>query len=119
MALLATSRSGKRRRCNNLGARVVSKGRIGFENNLQTDLEGRVYSFVTVDGDRKDFVDSVRRAAREDRICGRFFIQDPDFEFANFSKDELEEIIWGIAEENGAAPEDRARLHAALQGAKN
>jgi hypothetical protein len=103
----------------NLRARVTSKNRVNFESNLQTDLEGKVYSLVTIDGDRKDFVDAVRRAAREDRICGRFFIQEPDFEFANFSKDELEEIVWSIAEDNGAASEDKARLHSALQGADN
>jgi hypothetical protein len=100
----------------NLGGRVVYRGRAAFENNLRTDIEGKVFSFVTVDGDRTDYVNAVRRAAEEDRICGMFFIQEPDFEFANFSLAELEEMIWAIAEENGAALEDRARLHAALAG---
>ena len=103
----------------NLRGRVVYKGRAAFENNLRTDLEGKVFSFVTVDGDRTDYVDAVRRAAEEDRICGMFFIQEPDFEFANFSLAELEEIIWAVADENGAAPEDRPRLHAALADAEN
>lgn len=103
----------------NLGGRVVFKGRAAFEDNLRTDLEGKVFSFVMVDGDRNDYVEAVRRAAREDRICGRFFIQEPDFEFANFSLPELEEIVWTIAEANGAAPEDRARLCAALADAEN
>ena len=103
----------------NLKGRVVYRGRAAFENNLRTDLEGKVFSFVTVDGDRTDYLDAVRRAAEEDRICGMFFIQTPDFEFANFSLAELEEMIWAVAEENDAAPDDRALLHAALADAEN
>jgi hypothetical protein len=103
----------------NLSGQVVSNRKAAFEGNLQTDLEGKVFSFVIIDGDREDYVDAVKRAAREDRICGRFFIQEPDFEFANFSLPELEELVWGVAEENGAVPEDRARLHAALEGIQN
>jgi hypothetical protein len=37
-----------------------------------------------VDGDRTDYVAAVKRAARENRFCGMFFMQEPDFEFANF-----------------------------------
>ncbi len=103
----------------NLSGQVVSNRWAAFESNLQTDLEGKVFSFVMIDGDRKDYVGAVRRAAREDRFCGRFFIQEPDFEFANFSLPELEEMIWEIAEENGAIPEDRQRLHEALQEVTN
>jgi hypothetical protein len=99
----------------NLRARVVSKGRTGFESNLQTDLEGKVFSFVMVDGDRKDYVDAIRKAAEEGRICGRFFIQEPDFEFANFTKEELEQILWEYAEEHGALPEERKQLHEAVR----
>jgi hypothetical protein len=99
----------------NLRARVVSKGRTGFESNLQTDLEGKVFSFVMVDGDRKDYVDAIRKAAEEDRICGRFFIQEPDFEFANFTKEELEQILWEYAEEHGALPEEMKQLHEAVR----
>lgn len=103
----------------NLSGQVVSNRRAAFESNLQTDLESKVFSFVMIDGDRKDYVDAVKKAAREDRFCGRFFIQEPDFEFANFSLPELEEIIWEIAEENGAVSEDRQRLHEALQEVTN
>ena len=103
----------------NLSGQVVSRGKAAFENNLQTDLEGKVFSFVMIDGDREDYVEAVKKAAREDRICGRFFIQKLDFDFANFSLAELEEILWSIAEENGAAAADRERLHAAIVGAMN
>jgi hypothetical protein len=103
----------------NLRARVVSKGRAGFESNLQTDLEVKVFSFVMVDRDRKDYVDTVRKAAEEDRICGRFFIQEPDFEFANFTKEELEQILWEYAEEHGALPEEREQLHEAVRHASS
>lgn len=103
----------------NLGGQVVSKRKAAFESNLQTDLEGKVFSFVMIDGDRKDYVDAVRKAAHEDRFCDRFFIQEPDFEFANFSLPELEDMVWSVAEENGAVPDDRHRLHDALQEVTN
>ena len=103
----------------NLGGQVVTKRKAAFESNLQTDLEGKVFSFVMIDGDKEDYVDAVKKAAREDRFCGRFFIQEPDFEFANFSLPELEGMIWEVARENGAVPDDRARLHEALRGVEN
>jgi hypothetical protein len=103
----------------NLSGQVVSNRRAAFESNLQTDLEGKVFSFVMIDGDREDYVRAVRRAAREDRFCGRFFVQEPDFEFTNFSRDELESIIWEMAEQNGVSAEDRGRLRTALADASN
>jgi hypothetical protein len=74
----------RRRTAQNLGGRVVYRGRATFENNLRTNLEDKVFSFVMVDGDRTDYVAAVKRAARENRFCGMFFMQEPDFEFANF-----------------------------------
>ena len=61
----------------------------------------------------------MKKAAHEDRICGRFFIQEPDFEFANFSRDELEEILWQYAKEHGALPEEREKLHEAVRHASS
>jgi hypothetical protein len=48
-----------------------------------------------------------------------FFVAKPDFEFQNFTLDELE-IIWQIAQEQ-CVPVDfeRGELHDALQGATN
>ena len=72
---------------------------------------------MVLDNDRSDFVRTVRNAAAQDQICGLFFILEPDFELANFSIDELGEIIWQIAVKNGAKITSKKRLLAAIAGA--
>ena len=64
----------------------------------------------------------MKKAAKYDEICGRFFISKQDFEFANFDLSELEEVLWKIALEdieNQPNEEDRQRLHQAIEGAQN
>lgn len=103
----------------NLRGRVVSKGRPAFERNLETDFQGRVFSFVTVDGDRTDYVNAVKKVAQEDKMCGRFFISNPDFEFANFARMELVHVLWQAAKENGAVSSDWVKLYDATKNAEN
>ena len=55
-----------------------------------------------VDHDKDDTVRVVRNAIEYDLICGMVYISDPDFEFSNFSLEELIDVIWDIASENGA-----------------
>ena len=96
----------------NLRGQFVEKGAKGlaFRESLREDLKQSVFSFVTLDGDQEDNIRLVRAAAQNDDFCGRFFVHSPDFEFANFTLTELEEIIWNIAEENGTSPENRVTL---------
>ena len=73
----------------------------------------KMCGFISIDGDRSDNVRIVRKAAEEDDICGRFFISEPDFEFQNFTLDELEEILWKVCEDRGAPDSIRKNLHIA------
>lgn len=102
-----------------LGGRVVSASRAAFEGNLEMDIQNKIFSFVMIDGDRRDYINAVKKAAQEDKLFGRLFIQEPDFELANFTHDELEQIIWGIAEENGARLEQREELRQAVLDASS
>jgi hypothetical protein len=102
-----------------LSGRVVSRGRPAFERNLATDLQSRVFSFVTVDGDRSDYVNAIKKAAREDKMCGRFFISKPDFEFANFALMELLHVVWRMAKDNGAIPTEWIKLYDAVIAAED
>ena len=48
------------------------------------------------------------------QFFGSFSISDPDFELGNFSLEELEKIMWEMAEEGGATEGARQELHDAL-----
>ena len=93
---------------------------VGFRDNLRSDLKSLTFSFISIDGDRPDYLAALKKAAEEDEICGMFFVAKPDFEFQNFTLDELEEIIWQITQDQ-CPPLDfeRTNLHAALQGMTN
>lgn len=105
----------------NLKGNIVQKGRKGaaFVDNLKIDLKSQVFSVVLIDADNEDYIRAVRKAAKDDLICGMFYISNPDFEFENFSLSELEEILWKMAVENGAEIRDRNRLHDAIKTASS
>lgn len=99
----------------NLRGRVGKKGFAAFRDGLQADKGRGIFSFVSLDGDRSDHLRTVRKAAIDDEICGEFFVSNPDFEFGNFTLEELEEILWQIAKEKGADDKDRQRLHQSIK----
>lgn len=104
-----------------LRGRVVERGDKGvsFRDSLRLDIAAGIFSWVSVDGDRDDYVRAVRKAAEADEICGMFYVAEPDFELANFTLAELEEVLWEIALENGADPSSRAILHCAIQDSRS
>jgi hypothetical protein len=90
------------------GEVIAGKGKgLSFRENLLNDMRRFVYSFVYLDAD----VDHNRRvllkAVEKREMFGMFFISKPDFEFANFNSDELAEILWEMALEKGAPPEEK------------
>lgn len=110
----------------NLHAHVAQKAGKGltFRDSLRSDMNMHIFSFVTIDGDRNDFVSAVRRAAEQDQIFGAFFITEnrKDFEFENFELSELEEVLWAIVTENSENQlneEDHEKLHASIEDATN
>jgi hypothetical protein len=89
----------------NLAGSVIQKrGKgVSFRESLRSDLNNGIFSIVVIDGDCADNVKAVRKAAEDDEICGMFLISEPDFEFANFTRSELEEILWNKLSEQGAS----------------
>lgn len=72
------------------GEVVESRGRgLAFIESLARDMRSDVFSVVVLDGDSKDNLRALRSAAQQDLMFGRFFVNDPDFEMANFTIDEL------------------------------
>jgi hypothetical protein len=104
----------------NLRGKVVQKGIIAFRENLLNDIKASLYSFISLDNDRSDFLRAVQKAAESDEICGMFFVSDPDFEFQNFSLSELEEILYSYCQDNTPGEIlDRNEFHNAIKDVKN
>lgn len=107
--------------CVNLSGQVSASGGKGlaFKEDLTRDLRAGVFSFVAIDGDRKEFVRLLRMAAEDDIFCGEFDISDPDFEFRNFTVEELTDVAWQMALEQNAGAEWRERFFSACARASS
>jgi hypothetical protein len=97
-----------------------------FRDSLQADIKDQIYSVVMIDGDLQENVKVVVGATRVNQtsenegMFGRFFLARPDFELANFEKEELEEILWKwVAEYTETSPSqaDRELLHSCVKDA--
>jgi hypothetical protein len=80
-----------------------------------------VFSLISVDHDRQDVDRALRTAISSDEFFGRVFRPSPgrDFEFENFEREELAEVLWRIAAKQGAGEEIRPRLLEAAREASN
>ncbi|MCK9502149.1 MAG: hypothetical protein M0Q52_09960 [Lascolabacillus sp.] len=79
----------------NLRGQVVEKRGKGlsFAASLKNDKKSHIFSVVVMDQDRDDFIRALKKAAAEESFFGRFFISSPDFEFANFTVDEMIDVL--------------------------
>jgi hypothetical protein len=75
----------------NLQGQVLEKrGRgLNFIDSLRRDRQSQVFSVVLLDVDSDDNIRALKRASKDDEVFVRFFLSDPDFEFHNFTADEL------------------------------
>lgn len=89
---------------------------LAFKGSLKNDIKSHVFSIVLLDGDRQDFVRVVKKAAEEELIFGRYFISTPDFEFSNFSLEELVEILVAIANKDNLECVIKEELLSDLEG---
>jgi hypothetical protein len=96
----------------NLRGNVIARQGKGlsFRENLLNDMNRSVYSWVSLDGDVEDNLRVLKKAVENNEMFGMFYISKPDFEFANFTLDELVEILWEIASENGAESSEKQKL---------
>lgn len=98
-----------------------------FRDSLRSDIRDHVYSMVIIDGDVRDranvkILESAARnnqASQDDGIFGRFFLAKPDFEFANFDIEELEEVLWNWVGGESPSQKDRELLHNHVMAATN
>lgn len=95
------------------------KNGLAFQENLIQDDHSGVFSVIILDGDREDNIRIVRTAAEDDLFCGQFYISQPDFEFCNYSIDELTEIVWEFVDEIEKSEQLYQLLHEAINKATN
>lgn len=88
-----------------------------FSDSLRSDIKEQMYSLVMIDGDLPDNVRIMENAAKKNQLAedegmfGRFFLSKPDFEFANFEIEELEEVLWTWIGGESPSQADRDLLH--------
>ena len=70
-----------------------------FEDHLKNDKEFRRFSFISLDEDRADNLKILRKHINQANIVGYINLNRPDFEFENFTLDELIEVAF-ILDEN-------------------
>lgn len=99
---------------------VAGKGKgLSFRENLLNDIRRFVYSFVSLDEDVDHNKRVLLKAVEGREMFGMFFISKPDFEFENFNSDELAAILWDIALEQGAPPEEKEHFLKLTSTAEN
>jgi hypothetical protein len=83
------------------GAFSESKGKgVAFRESLRNDLKSKIFSIVVFDEDVSDNVRAMKKAVEEKELVGRFFISKPDFEFENFSLEELCDVAILLAQQH-------------------
>ncbi len=88
-----------------------------FSDSLRSDMKEQMFSLVMIDGDLEDNVRIIESAAKTNQrspdqgMFGRFFLATPDFEFANFDIEELEEVLWAWVGGEHPSQADRDMLH--------
>lgn len=102
-----------------LRGRFLQSDYLAFQQNIIMDDKNHVFSFIILDGDVSDNIRVVRKAAGDDLFCGTFFVSHPDFEFNNFSKNELAIVAWGMLDDYQKSMLDYQTLFEASQKAKN
>jgi hypothetical protein len=105
----------------NLKGEILARRGKGasFRDELRGDLRTNTFSYISIDGDISENVRVVQKAATDDEICGMFFISKPDFEFQNFTNEELIEVAWKIAVENGSLDNEKNKLIEATTNSKS
>lgn len=87
----------------NLKGKMSSSKKIfDIRDFLKRDMEDKIFSVVIVDNDREDVKRTLKQSCKNNEFFGQIFYSDPDFEFENFTKVELEQIISNYAGKEGA-----------------
>jgi len=101
------------------GSKAFAKNTKTLRADLLRDMRKNVFSLVSVDGDRSEVLKILKIAIENQGIGGAVLISDPDFEFGNFTHDDLENIIWDHAQKCGVSTNMRPLLHDAIQHANS
>lgn len=80
------------------GQWIQAKGKgLSFLESLENDIKSQVFSVVLLDSDISHNVHALQTAVKSGKFFGRFCIALPDFEFHNFTVDELVRVARELA----------------------
>jgi hypothetical protein len=90
----------------NLRGHVVEKKGKGlsFAASLKNDQKSHIFSVVVMDQDREDHIRALNKAKDKEVFFGESFISSPDFEFANFTIDEMIDVLIELEGDNIQIP---------------
>jgi hypothetical protein len=90
----------------NLRGQVVEKKGKGlsFAASLKNDQKSHIFSVVVMDQDREDHIRALNKAKDKGIFFGESFISSPDFEFANFTIDEMIDVLIELEGDNIQIP---------------
>ena len=99
----------------NLKGHISAKGKVlSFRDSLRSDIKNQLFSIIVIDKDVEDNLRVIRQICADDEICGRIFYFDPDFEFGNFSINEIIQILRQYALDNGADQSSLDKINIAV-----
>jgi hypothetical protein len=78
---------------------------LKLNDHLEEDLKLKRFSIISFDQDVPTNVRTIRKMIEADKIVGLIAAHEPDFEFQNFSLNELVEVITRIEVQAGGDPE--------------
>ena len=87
------------------GAIAAERGNAALKlaDALRQDADVRRFSIISFDGDVPANVRTIRRLVELERVIGYVSQSSPDFELANFTMEELVEIVARLDEDEGAS----------------
>jgi len=88
-----------------MGVELINlRGNIGSGKDntaLKVNKKHRRFSMISIDLDVKENVKFIKRQVEQGNIVGYIAAHKPDFEFANFTVEELAEVVAGLDESYG------------------
>lgn len=108
--IFSEDRSNSAEIVNLRGNVMTSRNTLTFVDDLRTDLRQRIFSLVSIDADVRETVRALKASVERGDFFGEYALHDPDFEFGNFTLEEIGEITLEWASELDATQSQRDAL---------
>lgn len=97
-----------------LAGRVHQKGKIAFLQNLKSDMQKQIFSYIFIDTDKIENVRAVRRAAARGEFFGEGYLFSRNFDHSAVSEERKIDAILEIAKKGGATASELIEIRASI-----